>query len=297
VNGGQRYSDYVFARDDLLDPGGTPGHPAPPPAAARGHECPPRTSTRRFGVDLVFVIEGQPRTYPVRFVVSAAIPSSRVIRSRGPVAAAVVLSTVLVALPARAAMPPKLLPPQYTREQMEAALAGARPFRFVYGTRDPAFTATLRARATALAVRAFGGDSTQVVADRDASDTLIAAGPIYLVGRARRERGDAAAGGGAPGQVRGQCVPLAGQLYDRPRDAIHLSWPNPLAPNRFLLLSAATRRRHSPMARTSRSPTTTGGSSATACWCGVAASRRTWRSRGPTIHGATATARPSATAT
>src|SRR5204862_5410771 len=30
-----------------------------------------------------------------------------------------------------------------------------------------------------------------------------------------------------------------GTLYDHPNDAIHLSWANPLAPERFLLLSAA----------------------------------------------------------
>jgi len=150
----------------------------------------------------------------------------------------VVLSTVLVALPARAAIPPKLQPPQLTREQMEAALAGARPFRFVYGTRDPAFTATLRARATALAVRAFGGDSTQVVADRDASDTLIAAGPIYLVGGPDENEVTRRLATALPVKFEANAFRWQGQLYDRPRDAIHLSWPNPLAPNRFLLLSA-----------------------------------------------------------
>src|SRR5690242_12474758 len=75
-----------------------------------------------------------------------------------------------------------LQPPRLTREQMEAALADAPPFRFVYGTRAPAAAATLRARALLLARRAFGGDSSQVVGDRDAPESLLAAGPVFLLG-------------------------------------------------------------------------------------------------------------------
>jgi len=122
---------------------------------------------------------------------------------------------------------------------MEAALAGARPFRFVYGTRDPAFTATLRARAMALAVRSFGGDSTQVVADRDANDTLIAAGPVYLLGGPDENEVTRRLAPALPVRFEAKnSFRWQGQLYDGARDAIHLSWPNPLAPNRFLLLSA-----------------------------------------------------------
>ena len=73
VNGGQRYSDYVFARDDLLDPGGTPDTQLRRPLLPEDTSAPTYVD-KTFGVDLVFVIEGQPRTYPVRFVVSAAIP-------------------------------------------------------------------------------------------------------------------------------------------------------------------------------------------------------------------------------
>lgn len=73
VNGGQRYSDYVFARDDLLDPGSTPDTQLRRPLLAEDTSAPTYVD-RTFGIDLVLLIEGQPRTYPVRFVVAAAIP-------------------------------------------------------------------------------------------------------------------------------------------------------------------------------------------------------------------------------
>lgn len=69
----QRYSDYVFSRDDLLDPGGTPDTQLRRPLLTEDTSA-PTYSGRSFGVDLVFVIEGQPRTYPVRFQVAAVIP-------------------------------------------------------------------------------------------------------------------------------------------------------------------------------------------------------------------------------
>jgi hypothetical protein len=69
----QRYSDYVFSRDDLLDPGGTPDTQLRRPLLAEDTSA-PTYSGRGFGVDLVFMIEGQPRTYPVRFQVQAVIP-------------------------------------------------------------------------------------------------------------------------------------------------------------------------------------------------------------------------------
>jgi hypothetical protein len=73
VNGQQRYSDYVFARDDLLDPGGTPDTQLRRPLLPEDTSAPTYVD-KTFGVDLVLVIENQPRTYPVRFVVAAAIP-------------------------------------------------------------------------------------------------------------------------------------------------------------------------------------------------------------------------------
>jgi len=73
VNGGQRYSDYVFARDDLLDPGGTPDTQLRRPLLPEDTGA-STYAGKSFGVDLVFIIENQPRTYPVRFVVQAVIP-------------------------------------------------------------------------------------------------------------------------------------------------------------------------------------------------------------------------------
>jgi hypothetical protein len=69
----QRYSDYVFARDDLLDPGGTPDTQLRRPLLPEDTSA-PTYAGKSFGVDLVFIIENQPRTYPVRFNVQAVIP-------------------------------------------------------------------------------------------------------------------------------------------------------------------------------------------------------------------------------
>jgi len=69
----QRYSDYVFSRDDLLDPGGTPDVQLRRPLLPEDTSA-PTFAGRTFGVDLVFIIENQPRTYPVRFAVQAVIP-------------------------------------------------------------------------------------------------------------------------------------------------------------------------------------------------------------------------------
>jgi len=69
----QRYSDYVFARDDLLDPGGTPDTQLRRPLLPEDTGA-STYAGKSFGVDLVFIVENQPRTYPVRFVVQAVIP-------------------------------------------------------------------------------------------------------------------------------------------------------------------------------------------------------------------------------
>ena len=69
----QRYSDYVFARGDLLDPGGTPDTQLRRPLLPEDTGA-STYAGKSFGVDLVFIIENQPRTYPVRFVVQAVIP-------------------------------------------------------------------------------------------------------------------------------------------------------------------------------------------------------------------------------
>jgi hypothetical protein len=133
---------------------------------------------------------------------------------------------------------PELEPPRYTREQMEALLAGAPPFRFVYGTLDAASTPILRARALALARRVFGGDSTQVVSDRDADARTLAAGPVFLLGSPRENEWTRRVASALPVRFGERGFVWQGKTYDQPLDAIHLSWANPYAPERFLLLSA-----------------------------------------------------------
>ncbi len=134
---------------------------------------------------------------------------------------------------------PTLTPPRYTRARMEAALADAPPFRFVYGTRDPARTAALRAQAMRIAQRMFDGDSTQVVADRDLSDSLFAQGPVFLFGGPAENRWTERVAAVLPVRFEATGFRWQGRLYDRPEDAIQLSWPHPYAPQRFLLLSVA----------------------------------------------------------
>lgn len=69
----QRYSDYVFSIDDLLDPGADPDTQLRRPLLPEDSSA-PTYSGRTFGVDLVFLIENQPRTYPFRFQVQSVIP-------------------------------------------------------------------------------------------------------------------------------------------------------------------------------------------------------------------------------
>ncbi len=157
------------------------------------------------------------------------------VRARHGLVFAGLLLTLLLAGEAAAL---ELQPPRFTREQMEAAIADSPPFRFVYGTRDPATTPMLRARALALAQRAFGLDSSRVVSDRDADERMLAAGPVYLLGGSRENEWTRRFAEVLPVRFEGQGFRWQGRLYDKPLDAVHLSWPNPLAPKRFLLLSA-----------------------------------------------------------
>lgn len=134
---------------------------------------------------------------------------------------------------------PTLMPPRYTRAQMEAALLDAPPFRFVYGTRDPASTARLRTRALQVARRMFDGDSAQVVADRDLPDSLFASGPVFLFGGPAENRWTERIAAVLPVRFEASGFRWQGRLYDRPEDALQLAWPHPYAPRRFLLLFAA----------------------------------------------------------
>ena len=69
----QRYTDYVFSMDDLLDPGADPETQLRRPLLPEDNSAPAYTG-KLFGVDLTFLIEGQPRTYTVRFQVASVIP-------------------------------------------------------------------------------------------------------------------------------------------------------------------------------------------------------------------------------
>lgn len=69
----QRYTDYVFSLDDLLDPGASPDTQLRRPLLPEDNSA-PTYSGKSFGVDLVFLIESQPRTYSFRFQVQSVIP-------------------------------------------------------------------------------------------------------------------------------------------------------------------------------------------------------------------------------
>ena len=69
----QRYTDYVFSIEDLLDPGATPDQQLRRPLLPED-ESAPTTTGKTFGVDLAFIVEGQTRTYSFRFQVQSVIP-------------------------------------------------------------------------------------------------------------------------------------------------------------------------------------------------------------------------------
>jgi len=69
----QRYTDYVFAMDDLLDPGADEDTQLRRPILPEDSSA-PTYSGKEFGVDLVFMIENQPRTYTIRFQVQSVMP-------------------------------------------------------------------------------------------------------------------------------------------------------------------------------------------------------------------------------
>lgn len=71
----QPYSDYLLPMDYLLDPAGSDQQlhrPLVPVDASA-----PQYSGLDFGVDLVFMIENQPRNYSFRFKVASVIPRPR----------------------------------------------------------------------------------------------------------------------------------------------------------------------------------------------------------------------------
>ena len=71
IPGLQRYSDYVFPMDYFVDPAGS-GEQLHRPLLPEDSSA-PQFADRDFGVDLMFLIEGQPRTYSFRFKVASVI--------------------------------------------------------------------------------------------------------------------------------------------------------------------------------------------------------------------------------
>lgn len=69
----QRYNDYVFSMDDLLDPGANPDTQLRRPLLPEDASA-PSYSGKTFGVDLVFLVENQPRTYSFRVQIQSVIP-------------------------------------------------------------------------------------------------------------------------------------------------------------------------------------------------------------------------------
>ena len=129
-------------------------------------------------------------------------------------------------------------PPRYTREQMEGALDESERWLFIHGTRDGAQTAVLRARALLVARRLFGGDTSRVVADRGVSAEEFARRPVILFGGAQQNEWTQKLGPALPVEFTPTGFRWAGHDYDRPGDVLHLVYPNPLDPHRFLLLVA-----------------------------------------------------------
>jgi hypothetical protein len=145
---------------------------------------------------------------------------------------------VALALVAPPAAPPALQAPRETRDRMEASLDGAERFLVVYGTRDSALAPLLRQRAHALARRFFMGDSAAVEADRDAPAGALARRSVFLLGGPRDNEWTRRLAPALPVTFAASSFRWQGTDYDRPGDALHLVWPNPLEPGRFLLLVA-----------------------------------------------------------
>ncbi|HUK63807.1 MAG TPA: hypothetical protein VLV15_10740 [Dongiaceae bacterium] len=147
---------------------------------------------------------------------------------------------MLLAWPLLAATPDTtvtLRRPLVGHDRMRRAGDGER-FRCVYGTRDPATAPTLRAAAVALVVGLFGGDTTEAMADRDATGADLAAGPVLLVGGPRENAWTARLAAALPVHFDARGFEWFATRYDRPGDAVTLAYPNPLAPWHYLVLVA-----------------------------------------------------------
>lgn len=75
IAGQQTYADYMVPMDYLLDPAGSDQQLHRPVVPVDSSS--PQYSGLEFGVDLVFMVEEQPRNYSFRFKVASVIPHSR----------------------------------------------------------------------------------------------------------------------------------------------------------------------------------------------------------------------------
>lgn len=128
--------------------------------------------------------------------------------------------------------------PRLTREKMESALSAAAKWRFIYGTREPAAEHVLRERALLVARRLFGGDSSWVLADRDAELGTLSGASVLLVGGPKENSWSQRLVGALPVRFGAASFEWQGTAYARRDEAITLVRPNPLASDRFLILMA-----------------------------------------------------------
>ena len=143
----------------------------------------------------------------------------------------------LAAPPAQAAL--VLKPPAWTREQMRAFRLTPEAPCFVYGTQEAADAPLLREQARGMARRLFGLDSAEVIADRDAPESLLGSRAVVLLGNARDNAWTRRLAEALPVTFTATGFRWRDTAYERPGDALALVWPNPLDPRRLLMLSAA----------------------------------------------------------
>lgn len=132
--------------------------------------------------------------------------------------------------------------PRWTREHMESALQDRARWRFIYGTRDPSATSLLRDRAHFVARRLFGGDSSWVLADRDVDAAALTGASLLLVGSPRENTWTQQLAPALPLRFGEASFEWQGTRYARPDESVTLVHPNPLDPERFLIVMAGNSR-------------------------------------------------------
>ena len=157
-------------------------------------------------------------------------------RSTPALAVAAALLGAVATTPARAF---DLKGPSLTRDQMESQLSGPEGWLFIYGTQRDASTAALRARAFMVARRMFGGDSTAVRADRDVPADTLSRHPVFLFGNPEENLWTRRVAPALPVTFTASGFRWFGRDYTDPGIVLHLVYPNPLDPRRFMLLVAA----------------------------------------------------------